>query len=156
LVADREDDAAAELVDDATAVRRPGQPRADQLLVAEATRAEALGERVPRVGGVADREAIQRLLAEATLREIRARALALRRPQQHLAVPADGGLERFAQPPASPVLPSGLRGELDPCFLGKAREGLPEIQPISLHQEGEGVAALATPEAVPALAIRVD
>src|SRR5207248_7463005 len=77
LVPDRKHDPTAELVDHPASIGWPGKSCADELLVAEATRPEALGERIPHVWRVADREAIQDLIAEPALGQVRARAVPL-------------------------------------------------------------------------------
>ena len=85
LIADGNDDPAAELVDQPAAVRWAGQPRADELLVGEAPRAQPLGERIPGRRREADVESLQRLVIQLQFGQIRACALGLRRPEQHLA-----------------------------------------------------------------------
>ena len=154
LVPDREDDPTAELVDYSSSIGWPGESGADELLVAEAACPEAFGERVPHVWRVTDREAIQDLIAEPTFGQIPARSFPLRRAQQHFAIPGDRCLERLAQSPALPILPRRLGRQLDAGLLRQAGERLAEVHAVTLHQEGEDVAALAASEAMPALAIR--
>src|SRR5690606_17731964 len=124
--------------------------------VAEALGAQAPGHRLPVVERVADAEALQRLVAEAALDQVRSRAFRLVRLEQHLPVEGDGRLQRLPQPPPAPILAGGALGELDARLLGQPLERLAELEAVALAQEGEDVAVLAAAEAMPRLTLGRD
>ena len=124
LVPDREEDPAAELVDDAAAalaIARRGQPDLDELVRLDVRRfsMSCPAHRVPAVGRPAELERLDRLVGEAAALEVVERGLAEAGRGQDLVVERDRRLEDVAQ--ARPVgvlalrplvdLDAGLRGE---------------------------------------------
>ena len=120
-------------------------------------RRSRLRQRLPRVGRIADRRT-------APASRLSGRAPRGRRARARPGAPGAGPRGTRRSPPRAlrgagasmSVLPGGPRAELDARPLGEAGQRLPEVEPVSSHQEREDVACLAAAEAVPGLALGRD
>ena len=157
-VADREDDARPELVDDpAAALARTGEPDLDELLGADV----ALGLQLPRHLVPAGRrpaelERLDRLIGEAATLQVGQRRSAGLGAGQDRVVEGDRGVEHLAQASATGVLALGPFVDLDAGACGQRAERLGKGRAIPLHDEAEDVTTEPTAEAMPRLARRGD
>ena len=142
--------------------RRPRWPSPARLDLGlrEAGPQRARQHAVPRAGREADAELLQHLAAEATALEVGPRAGRLVGVPQIAAVERRGLGEQLDQAlalaAALVVAPAGVVLELDPVAVGKLLDGVAEVEPLLLLQEGEDVAARLAAEAVVELLDRVD
>ena len=159
LVADREDDAGAELVDrPATTLARAGQADLDQLLVADvALGLELARHLVPAGRRPAELVGLDRGVREAAAREVGEGRLAGLRAGQDRVVEGDRRVQDLAQASPTGVLALGPLVDLH-AGLGRraGRRASGNVDAVALHDEAEDVATQATAEAVPALAGRGD
>ena len=157
-VADREQHAGAELVDDAAAaLAGAGQADLDELLGPDvALGLELAGHLVPAGGRPAELVHLDRRVREAAVLEVGQRALARPRPGQDGVVEGDRGIEDLAEARPAGVLALGAFVDLDAGACGQRAERLGEGRPIPLHDEAEDVAAQPAAEAVPRLAAGCD
>src|SRR5690606_4860500 len=150
-VADRPHDPAAETVVAVAALPRREQPRARELLEREPLRREGVLERVERLRGVADPEALGgRLIETAAAQEV-AGGLRGRLSELGPEVLLGGGVRREQARPVAVVDGGGapvLVVQLDADPRRHALDGLLEAHMVHALQEGEDVAVLAAAEAV--------
>ena len=158
LVADREEDAGPELVDDAVAaLARAGEPDLDQLLAADvALGLELAGHDVPAGRRPAELVALDGRVGEAAGLEVVEGGLAGLRAGQDRVVEGDRGVHDLAQAGPAGVLALGALVDLDAGLRGERAQRLRKGRAVALHDEAEDVAAQAAAEAVPALAGRGD
>ena len=154
LVADREDDAGAELVvDTRAALTRRGEADLDELLGTHVALGAELGdERVPATRRPTELMGRDRLVGEATPTEIVACDLAGLRAGQDRVVEGDRMVEDLAETRLVRVLALGPLIDLHAGPGGQLAERLRERQAVALHHEAEDVATEPAPEALPALA----
>ena len=154
LVADREQDACPELVDDAaTALARTRQTDLDEVVgVGVPLGLELPGHHVPAGRRPAELVRLDRLVREATTTQIRERRLTGLGAGQDGVVEGDRRVEHPAKPSLAGVLALGALVDLDAGLAGQRAQRFRERHPVALHDEAEDVAALAAAEAVPRLA----
>ena len=157
LVADREDDARAELVvDAAAALARAGEADLDELLRRHlALRGQRAGHLVPAAGRPAELVLRDGLVGEAAAAEVVEGGLAGLRAGQDRVVEGDRALEDRAQSGVVRVLALGPLVDLDAGAGRQLLERLGERDGVALHHEAEDVAVHAAPEAVPGVACGV-
>ena len=157
-VADGEQDAGAELVDDAAAaLAGAGEADLDELFGPDvALGLELAGHLVPAGGRPAELVGLDRGVREATALEVGEGRLTGLGAGQDCVVEGHAGLEDLAQPGAASVLALRPLVDLDAGACGQRAESLGEGRAIPLHDEAEDVAAQAAAEAMPRLARRGD
>ena len=161
-VAEREHDPSAEAVVRASLTARAGgQASGDKLAVGEPGAPRGEQHAVPSARCVADAELAKNTLLEPARGQVRSRRVGLLGLPQHAHVPRRRALEELEQPVARPpalgrrrVLLDDL--ELHPVAVGQELERALELQPLGELHELEGVAALATADAIEELLRRID
>ena len=132
------------------------QPQLEEELPLLLRPAEGLEEAVLAGEGIPEAEPLPGLSADPPPLEVTAGSSSGR----SLQVPLEGrgrpliDLPELGEPGVGRALSE--RGELHPCLPGQSLHGLPEGEPLDLHQEFEDVPALAAAEAVEQLPLRVD
>ena len=157
-VADREEDAGTELVDDpAAALARAGEADLDELLAPDvALGLELAGHHVPAGRRPAELVRLDRRVREAAALEVGEGRLTGLGAGQDGVIEGDRGVEDLAQPGAAGVLALRPLVDLDAGRRGQRAQRLREGRAVPLHDEAEDVAAQAAAEAVPRLARRGD
>jgi hypothetical protein len=129
-VADREDDAASELVVRAAAVRPLArQPTSASSATSRCAGSEHLDHLIPAVGRPAELELLDRFVREAALVQVFERRRAGLRLRQDDVVEGDRLLEDFAQPGLSGVFAARPLVDLDAGLRRQPLERLGEVSP---------------------------
>ena len=164
-VADGPHDAVPEAVVDAPpAGALAAQARGDQLVLGEALGPQDVGEVVPAGGGEADAEALQGVVVEPPRVQEAARPGGQRVGARQLgAEPVLGDAVGLQQAPAGAGLDAVAHGAVGLLVAqphagppGQVLHGLGEGQVVDPLHEGDDVAALAAPEAVPQAQLGAD
>ena len=159
-VADREDQPGAEAIVDPAAVSLLAQqPGFDGDGVRDLALPQVVVQRLPGVGREAEAEDLDARLVDAALRQQRAAGFAGARLEQDVVEEGRRGRRRVVELLAVGIderLAGSALGQLDAGPGRQPPQGVRELQPLGLHDEGKGVAALAAAEAVEALRLGED
>ena len=136
-----------------------GQPRGFEIIAAELQRIQVSDERVETVGRPTQAELPCRITVEATTPQVPTRVTARGVLQEKPVVKVDGRAHGLGQALALAAIlgrAGGVVPQRDPGFGRESLDRVGELEALDLTDEGDGVAALLTPEAVVDAELRID